>query len=280
MVNPEIAVNAPLSHELQLDLWMASLQLGPVVVLAVLITVAAFASVQGLLVGFIAFGRTLDFAIRSVFWACAAEMFTKCFSNLGIPWPFDPLLGNPSAGLEIAGTIAIMLTGVYPFVYLLRTHCAGPLMFLGRKAGMDEVGATGAVASLCNTIAMFGIYKDMGPESKLLCSAFMVSGCFVFGDFLAYASVYQPGILPALICGKLTGAIISIPLAHATVLPIATRMCEDYKHLPNTAPDCIPSPSPSVRSLCPRRSIEQFMIENQSLRVVRSNMHLQAPWSL
>merc|ERR1712008_30219 len=239
-----------MGHELRLDLADATRQLMPVFGLGVLLAGGVFVSVDTLLRCFLCFGIALDMFIRIVFWACAAEMLTQCFTSLGIPWPFSPLLGGEDAGLEISGTIAVMLTGIYPFVYILRIQLAAPLKALGKTVGLCEVGAGGCVACMCNSIAMFSIYSEMSLESMVLSAAFMVCGSLTLGDYLAYCSVYQPGILLAVLCGKVIGAVIAIPIAWITVVPVARKLAsrDTYSSLnDDTSP--IPCKTSLVRSL-------------------------------
>ena len=69
------------------------------------------------------------------------------------------------------------------------------------------------VATLANSIATFGLVKDMNPRGKVVNIAFAVSAAFVFGDHLGFAAGFAPEILPAMILGKLTGGISAIVVA-------------------------------------------------------------------
>eukprot|EP00397_Hematodinium_sp_SG-2012_P062710 GEMP01085180.1.p1 GENE.GEMP01085180.1~~GEMP01085180.1.p1 ORF type:complete len:149 (+),score=33.21 GEMP01085180.1:57-503(+) len=48
----------------------------------------------------------------------------------------------------------------------------------------------------------------------------MVCGAMALGDFLAYASIYQPGVLLPLVTGKLIGGACGISVAKVLVLPL------------------------------------------------------------
>jgi len=277
MVKAEIRVNATLSDELRLDFIASTMQLLPVPMLSVLLFVLTTTKMEALFCGLLGFGKALDLFIRMVFWASGAEMVTQLFTGLlGLPWPFDPLMGADGASLEIAGSIAVMLTGIYPLMFVLRTRCARQLRDLGRIAGLCEAGTCGAIACLCNSMAMFGIYSEMTRESKVVCAAIMVCS-FSLGDYLAYASVYQPGILPAVVLGKLVGAAVAIPLAWAIVVPIAKGLggsdgdrLDAYRPMGQTSQNSsfLPTPksgafSPTssrscVRSLSVQRMLSQF----------------------
>lgn len=53
---------------------------------------------------------------------------------------------------------------------------------MGKKLGMNDVGAAGLVATLDNNIHMFNIMKDMNNQGKIINCAFCVSATFTFLD--------------------------------------------------------------------------------------------------
>ena len=59
-----------------------------------------------------------------------------------------------------------------------------PLMKLGSLLGMNDTAAAGLIASLGNSIAMFGMVKDMDQLRDQL-----VSAAFVFGDHLGFTAI-------------------------------------------------------------------------------------------
>ena len=64
-------------------------------------------------------------------------------------------------GFAIVAEISMVLAGAFPMVHVLTKVCKKPLMKLGELLCMNEVGAAGIVASLANSIPMFGMLKDM-----------------------------------------------------------------------------------------------------------------------
>ena len=69
------------------------------------------------------------------------------------------------------------------------------------------------IATLANSIATFGMVKDMERRGKIVNIAFAVSAAFVFGDHMGFAAGFAPELLPAMIVGKLTGGISAILVA-------------------------------------------------------------------
>ena len=69
------------------------------------------------------------------------------------------------------------------------------------------------MASLANSIATFGMVKQMDDRGKVVNVAFAVSAAFVFGDHLGFTAGFAPEMLPAMILGKLSGGITAVAVA-------------------------------------------------------------------
>ena len=116
-------------------------------------------------------------------------------------------------GFETVGAIAIVLAGAFPLVFIITKLLQKPLMKIGKLLGINDTAAAGLVASLANSIATFGMLKDMDSRGKVVNVAFAVSAAFVFGDHLGFAAGFAPEILPAMIVGKLAGGISAVAVA-------------------------------------------------------------------
>ena len=84
---------------------------------------------------------------------------------------------------------------------------------LGKRLGINGVAAGGLIATLANSIATFGMVKDMDDRGKVVNIAFAVSAAFVFGDHLGFTAGFAPAYLPAMIAGKLAGGISAVAVA-------------------------------------------------------------------
>ena len=91
---------------------------------------------------------------------------------------------------------------------------------MGRRLGIYDAAAAGLIASLANSIAAFGMVKDMNQRGKVINIAFAVSAAFVFGDHLGFTAGFAPELLGAMIVGKLTGGVAAVGVALAL-----TRQC-------------------------------------------------------
>ena len=124
-----------------------------------------------------------------------------------------PGLAPVSEGFQTVGAIAIVLAGAFPLVKLLTGLLKKPLLALGRLLGINDTAAAGLIATLANSIATFGMVKDMDSRGKVVNVAFAVSAAFVFGDHLGFAAGFAPEILPGLILGKLAGGVAAVAVA-------------------------------------------------------------------
>ena len=75
------------------------------------------------------------------------------------------------------------------------------------------MAAAGLIASLANSIATFGMVKDMDNRGKVINIAFAVSAAFVFGDHLGFTAGFAPEMLPGMIVGKLVGGVSAVAVA-------------------------------------------------------------------
>ena len=124
-----------------------------------------------------------------------------------------PGLAPITEGFQTVGSIAIVLAGAFPLVYVVTKLLKKPLLKLGKILGINDTAAAGLIASLANSIATFGMVKDMDRRGKVVNIAFAVSAAFVFGDHLGFTAGFAPEMLPAVIAGKLAGGISAVAVA-------------------------------------------------------------------
>ncbi len=174
----------------------------PIALFALLIVLGLLFAENAMVKGFSVFGRGVVIVITIGLAAAIVERLTGVVLIRGMA----PI----SDGIEIVGDIAIVLAGAFPLVYAVTKLLRKPLYKLGGLLGMNEHGAAGMVASLANSIPMFGMMKDMDERGKVLNVAFAVSASFVFGDHLGFTAGYDASMLLPVIVGKLTGGITAL----------------------------------------------------------------------
>ena len=184
---------------------MVARNLIPIVIIAALIALGLWKAERGMIRGFVLLGKAIVILITVGLAAAIVESLTG--------FVLIPGMAPLSEGFETVGAIAIVLAGAFPLVYTVTRLFRKPLMKLGKVLGINDAAAGGLIASLANSIATFGMVKDMDYRGKVVNVAFAVSAAFVFGDHLGFTAGFSPELLPAMIVGKLVGGISAVGVA-------------------------------------------------------------------
>lgn len=177
----------------------------PVLLLAAVIAFGLWKAERIMIKGFAIFGKLIIALITVGLAATILESLTG--------FAIIPGLTPIEEGFNTVGAIAIVLAGAFPLVYAITKLLKKPLMKLGGVLGINDTAAAGLIASLANSIATFGMVKDMDNRGKVVNVAFAVSAAFVFGDHLGFTAGFAPEMLPAVILGKLAGGISAVAVA-------------------------------------------------------------------
>jgi len=177
----------------------------PIALIAVLITLGLWKAEQAMVKGFALFGKFVVIVVTVGLAAAIVEALTG--------FAIIPGMAPISEGFATVGTIAIILAGAFPLVFVLTKLLRQPLMAAGRKLGINDAAAAGLIASLANSIATLGMVKDMNQRGKVINIAFAVSAAFVFGDHLGFTAGFAPEMIGPMIIGKLFGGISAVAVA-------------------------------------------------------------------
>ena len=187
------------------DLSMILRNLIPIVLIAALIALGLWKAERWMIKGFAVFGKGVIGLITLGLAASIVQTLT------GVT--LIPGLAPIEEGFQTVGAIAIVLAGAFPLVYAVTKILRRPLLKLGRLLGVNDTAAAGLIASLANSIAIFGMVKNMDRRGKVVNIAFAVSAAFVFGDHLGFTAGFAPEMLPAVIAGKLVGGVSAVAIA-------------------------------------------------------------------
>ena len=177
----------------------------PIAVIAALIALGLWRAEKAMVKGFELFGKLVIGVITVGLAAAIVEELTG--------FTLIPGMAPLSEGFATVGAIAIVLAGAFPLVLLLTKLLRKPLGKLGNVLGINDTAAAGLIASLANSIATFGMVKDMNQRGKVVNIAFAGSAAFVFGDHLGFTAGFAPEMLPAVIAGKLAGGVSGVVVA-------------------------------------------------------------------
>ena len=129
----------------------------PIVLIAALIALGLWKAEKAMVQGFAAFGKGVV-AVVTIGLATAIVHALTGFRLI-------PGIAPITEGFETVGAIAIVLAGAFPLVHVLTKLLQKPLMKVGSLLGINEAAAAGLIASLANSIATFGLVKEMNPPS-------------------------------------------------------------------------------------------------------------------
>lgn len=177
----------------------------PIVIFAAIIAVGLWKFEKAMIKGFTAFGK---FVVVVITLGLAAAIIEQLTGIVVIPG-MNPL----HEGVAIVGDIAIVLAGAFPLVLVVTKVFKKPLMAMGKLLKMNDIAAAGLVASLANSIPMFGMMKDMDNRGKIINVAFAVSAAFVFGDHLGFTAGFNSEMIFPMIVAKLVGGVTAVLVA-------------------------------------------------------------------
>ncbi len=187
----------------------------PIIIFAVLIAIGLWRIPNGMIKGFDVFGKFITIIILVGLAASIIESLTG--------FVIIPGMAPISDGISTVGSIAIVLAGAYPLVFVITKVFKKPLMKIGNLLGISDVSTAGLIATLANNIPMFGMMKDMDERGKILNVAFAVSAAFVFGDHLGFTAGVEPGMISSMIVGKLVAGVTAIAVATLIAPKVAKK---------------------------------------------------------
>jgi len=177
----------------------------PILIIAGLIVLGLWKAEKAMIRGFGCFGKGVVTLITLGLAAAIIEALTG--------FVLIPGMASVEEGFQTVGSIAIVLAGAFPLVYVVTRVLKKPLLGLGKLLGINDTAAAGLIASLANSIATFGMVKDMDQRGKVVNIAFAVSAAFVFGDHLGFTAGFAPEMLLPMILGKLSGGVSAVAVA-------------------------------------------------------------------
>ena len=221
------SATADTDYVAQLTLRMIVVNLIPIIIICVLLAIGLKVAPKKMLTGFKWFGKILTGIMTAVVVISILEYYTGIFSSIFGGFGFDPLIADEKEifrAVELLGTIAMMLAGAFPMVYLIQKFFRKPLEKLGNLIGLQAEGSTGLIACLANGLALLPLIKDMRPRDKVVTLAFLVCGGYCLGDFIAFDTNFQPNLVVAVLVGQLCGGVIGILFAKKLAVPQADKI--------------------------------------------------------
>lgn len=119
--------------------------------------------------------------------------------------------------LSIVGKIGLFLGGSCVMLEVMKKILKKPLSYIEKKFKISKGTMAMLIASLASSIIVFADFEDLDEEGKVICSAFSVSGAYVFGGQLGYVVSVEPSIMTIYIIAKIVSGVAAIILAYIII---------------------------------------------------------------
>lgn len=128
-------------------------------------------------------------------------------------WNPIPGMAPIEDAMSVVSSIGIVMLGSLPAAELLRRLLKKPFTLLGERLDIKPISLMGMLIGLVSPLPVLSIYHDMDEKGKVAVGAFLVSGTSLLAAHMGFAISTEPSMLPALICGKLSGAVAAAVFA-------------------------------------------------------------------
>lgn len=178
------------------------IQLIPVIVFAVILVLLMFFIPEPVMKAFRYFSKFLMALVTFGLLCGAVEAMTG--------FVIVPGLNPISEGFKTIGTIALSVTSVLCFLFVIRKVFARPLAALAHKIGVDELSIVNIIMSATTIVPGYSTYDQMNGKGKLLFAALTAAATPALGVHLGVTSAMAPEmILPMLIC-RICGGVFAV----------------------------------------------------------------------
>ena len=114
--------------------------------------------------------------------------------------------------MGVVSSIGVVMLGSLPAAELLRRLLTKPFTRLGDRLGLGPQSLTAMLIGLVSALPSLAGYHDLDEKGKVALGAFLVSGASLLAAHMGFTLAAEPALLPALVCGKLSGALAAVVL--------------------------------------------------------------------
>lgn len=154
------------------------------------------------------------------------------------PLTIIPDLTSVLEGIKVVGSVAIVLCGAYPLLYLVTSIWRKAIRNLGKKLGIDQNSTASIFAGMANIMPILGQCNNMSPAGVTVAVAFAVSGSCIFGDHLGFIASVDKSMIVPMIFSKIAGSISAVVLA--------VYLCKKNGYSDKRLPEPVPEEQPQA----------------------------------
>lgn len=188
-----------------LGLWASLWQNMPIFVMSLLLALGLWRIPEKMIRGFCAVAEGIKILVTCGLILAAVESLTG----------WNPVRGMApiSESLGVVASIGVVQLGSLPMAELLRRALRRPFTALGRRLGLSPQSLTGMLVGLASPLPTLTDLGTFGTRGQVTAAAFLVSGSSLLAAHMGFVVGTEPGLLPALILAKLSGAFAAAFLA-------------------------------------------------------------------
>ncbi|GAB6169182.1 ethanolamine utilization protein EutH [Clostridium carnis] len=190
---------------LKIPLSMIIINLAPIIILAIAISIGLYISIDKVITIFTWGGK---FIVTIGFIGLGVQGFTSITGIVLV----ENLLPIEEA-LTTVGKIAIFLGGAYVMLEIIKKLLNSKLEKIRDKVGINSSSIAALIGSLASAIIIFSTFDELDDKGKVVCSAFSVAGAYVLGGQLGYVATEAKEIVVIYIIVKLLCGIFAVLLA-------------------------------------------------------------------
>lgn len=116
-------------------------------------------------------------------------------------------------GAMVCVNAAAVMTGAFPFMFIIRKLIEKPMKKFALKLGINGASAMGFIGSLATSATTFEFMRKMDDKGIVLNSAFAVSAAFTFAGHLAFTLSFDSNYILPMIIGKLVAGVTALFVA-------------------------------------------------------------------
>ncbi len=121
-------------------------------------------------------------------------------------------LDTYEAGGMVCLNAAAVMSGAFPFLFLLSKLIRRPLAWVGKKVGLSDKAILGLFSALATAMMNIPVMNEMEDKGVAYNAAFTVSAAFVFAGHLAYTMSINADYIFPVIIGKLISGFAALVL--------------------------------------------------------------------
>lgn len=125
-------------------------------------------------------------------------------------WQMIPGMTPLEEAMQVVASIGIVMLGSLPFAELLQRVLKRPLVWLGRKTGMNGSSITGLLIGIVSVVPAIALMKDMDKKGKMVNAAYLVCAASALAAHMGFTfGVEQQMVVPLLVT-KIFGGVIGV----------------------------------------------------------------------